>query len=49
MNAGLTQKQINLLKRAGKDPVFYDPRPLNEIMDDEIPYDRWEQEKKGKA
>lgn len=33
------------MKRAGFDPMRLDPRPLCEIMDDFIPYERWEDER----
>jgi len=33
-----------MLKRAGIDPIRVDPRPLSEIMNDEIPYERWDEE-----
>jgi len=34
-----------LIQRAGKDPIILDTRPLSVIMNDCIPYDRWEKEK----
>lgn len=33
-----------MLRRAGKDPVTLDARPLSVIMNDEIPYLRWARE-----
>jgi len=29
-------------RRTGRDPMRYDRRPLSEIMNDEIPYEKWE-------
>lgn len=37
-------KKDNVLRRAGIDPVAVDPRSLSEIMDDSIPYERWNRE-----
>lgn len=34
-----------LLKRAARDPVEVDKRPLHVIMNDHVPYERWEREK----
>jgi len=34
-----------MLEQAGRDPAVWGvKRPLNEIMNDEIPYERWERE-----
>jgi len=30
-----------MIRRAGKDPVQLDTRPLSQIMNDEIPYLKW--------
>jgi hypothetical protein len=40
------QRKIELMKRGGIDPISMDRRPLSQILDDHIPYERWEQEKK---
>lgn len=40
----MTDRELALLRRAGKDPIAFDPRPLAEIMNDCIPYERWERE-----
>jgi hypothetical protein len=37
-------RRDDMLRRAGKDPIEYDRRPLNIIMNDEIPEARWERE-----
>jgi len=37
-----------MIKRSGKDPLLFDKRPLSEIMNDEIPWQKWEDEKEGK-
>jgi len=37
-----------MIKRSGKDPILFDKRPLSEIMGDEIPYQRWQDEKERK-
>lgn len=37
-------RKLELLKRAGKDPVVIDKRSSAEIMKDEIPYLRWAKE-----
>ena len=34
-----------LLKRAGVDPVTVDKRSLGEIMNDSIPYEKWENDR----
>lgn len=39
-----TDRKAELLRRAGIDPIRVDTRPLSIIMDDEIPYQRWERE-----
>lgn len=36
-----------MLERAGKDPFILDRRPFSELMNDEIPYRRWAEEKKS--
>ncbi len=33
------------MRRSGFDPIRLDKRPLAEILDDEIPYEKWEKEK----
>ena len=40
----MTDRRNEMFKRAGVDPVQVDPRPLNVIMNDEIPFARWERE-----
>ena len=37
----LTPRSKELLRRAGIDPLRADSRPLAEIMQDHIPYGRW--------
>ncbi len=37
-----TSRQLELLRRAGRDQYAIDKRPLCEILNDEIPYARWE-------
>ena len=39
-----SDRRAALIKRAGVDPVRVDPRPLSEILQDEIPYLRWSKE-----
>lgn len=38
-----------MIKHTGLDPLRFDRRPLSEVMNDEIPYERWEREAKAKA
>lgn len=38
-------RRAELLRRAGRDPVRYDKRPLHAILDDEVPYQRWIRER----
>lgn len=35
---------LELLRRAGIDPAVVDSRPLNVIMNDEIPYAKWDKQ-----
>ena len=37
----MTDRRSELIRRAGKDPVQLDTRPLSVIMNDEIPYIKW--------
>ena len=37
-----------MIKYTGFDPLRFDCRPLNEVLNDEIPYQRWEQEAKAR-
>jgi hypothetical protein len=39
-------RQAELIRRGGIDPIRVDTRPFGEIIDDEIPYARWERERK---
>lgn len=36
------------IKRFGLDPLRFDRRPMYEILDDEIPYERWAREAKDR-
>lgn len=40
----MTDRRNEMLRRAGIDPAQIDARPLSVIMDDEIPFTRWERE-----
>lgn len=44
----LFDRKHEIMRRAGRDPVWADRRPLSEIMNDEIPYERWENERRQK-
>jgi hypothetical protein len=39
-----TNRRTEQLRRAGRTPEWADKRPLNEVMNDEIPYARWEKQ-----
>ena len=41
-----TTRRQELARRAGKDPIVLDTRSSEEILNDRIPYDRWERERK---
>jgi hypothetical protein len=41
-NTTLTERQLEILRRGGRDHYSMDRRPLREAMNDEIPYARWE-------
>jgi hypothetical protein len=37
-------RKDEILRRAGIDPVRVDKRPLSEVLDDYIPYAKWERQ-----
>ena len=41
-----TDRRAELLRRAGKDPIVLDRRPLSVIMGDSFPYDKWEKQQR---
>lgn len=41
---GKTTRRDEMLRRARIDPVRVDTRPLSAIMDDFIPYEKWEKQ-----
>jgi len=41
----MNERQAEALRRGGIDPIRVDRRPLSEILNDEIPYQRWTDEK----
>ena len=40
----MNERQAEILKRSGRDALTLDKRPLNEILDDKIPYERWDRQ-----
>ena len=41
------ERREELIKRSGIDPIQMDKRPLGEILNDEIPYQKWDEEMKA--
>jgi hypothetical protein len=45
----MTDRQVEMLRRGGIDPIRLDRRSLSEILNDHIPYERWARDARRKA